>query len=196
MGFQPRHVVTMVVAVCAAAVLAPVGVMAATGQLVNIADPFSSARTARVSSDGSLRVESRAAASGKSFSFQSVGLNSITFFPLREFGGSERTAITELTFAAGGIFSDETLSYTVHVWGLERTAGMQRCGLSSAGWTKTLLRTVVVRAQSSEVVTFAGTPLMLPTAAANQQSCIGVELKNSLTDGALYVGGTGYRVAP
>jgi hypothetical protein len=36
---QPRHIVTIVVALCAAAVLAPVGVMAAAGTLVTITDP-------------------------------------------------------------------------------------------------------------------------------------------------------------
>ncbi|HEX8002336.1 MAG TPA: hypothetical protein VF519_06540 [Mycobacteriales bacterium] len=49
-----RHIVTIVVAVCAAVVLAPVGVMAATGTLVNITDPVNSANRARVTSAGSM----------------------------------------------------------------------------------------------------------------------------------------------
>lgn len=44
MKFQAKHVVTMVCAVSAAAVLAPVGVMAATGTLVNVTDPFNASR--------------------------------------------------------------------------------------------------------------------------------------------------------
>ncbi|HEV2891558.1 MAG TPA: hypothetical protein VGX28_14390 [Frankiaceae bacterium] len=48
------QIVTIVVAICAAVVLAPVGVMAATGQLVNIADPVTGGNQARVNSAGSL----------------------------------------------------------------------------------------------------------------------------------------------
>ena len=193
MKFQPKHVVTMVVALSAAVILAPVGVLAATGQLVNITDPSNSARKARVSSDGSLRVESRAGASSKTFSFQSNAMNNITFFPLKEFAGSDKTALTEMSFAAGGIFSDPDLSYTVHVWGLVRTSGSAACALSAAGWTKKLMRTIAVRTQSSVTLTFTGSPLLMPSAAADQRTCLGVELRNSITDGAVYVGGTGYR---
>lgn len=50
------QIVTIAVAVCAAVVLAPVGVMAATGQLVNIADPVNSAARAHVDTGGKLRV--------------------------------------------------------------------------------------------------------------------------------------------
>lgn len=52
--FTNRQVVTMVVAICAAVVLAPVGALAATGSLVNITDPVHSAYKARVSSAGRL----------------------------------------------------------------------------------------------------------------------------------------------
>lgn len=49
------QIVAIVVSVCAAVVLAPVGVMAATGQFVNIVDPYDSSRRARIDS-GKLRV--------------------------------------------------------------------------------------------------------------------------------------------
>lgn len=51
-----RQVTTMVVAVCVAAVLTPVGVNAATGALSNIVDPVYAARKARVSNLGALVV--------------------------------------------------------------------------------------------------------------------------------------------
>lgn len=51
-----RHIVTIVASICAAVVLAPVGVMAATGQLVNIADPVTGSNQARVNSGGGLHV--------------------------------------------------------------------------------------------------------------------------------------------
>lgn len=49
------HIVAIVGSVCAAVVLAPVGVMAATGSLVNITDPYNSRARARVDS-GKVRV--------------------------------------------------------------------------------------------------------------------------------------------
>lgn len=52
--FTNRQVVTMVAAICAAVVLAPVGALAATGSLVNVTDPVHSAYKARVSAAGRL----------------------------------------------------------------------------------------------------------------------------------------------
>jgi hypothetical protein len=52
--FRPAHVVTMVVALCAAAVLTPVAVGAATGSFVNITDPINAASKARVTAKGTL----------------------------------------------------------------------------------------------------------------------------------------------
>ncbi|MDQ1713403.1 MAG: hypothetical protein QOE45_2853 [Frankiaceae bacterium] len=52
--FRPAHVVTMVVALCAAAVLAPVAVNAATGSFVNITDPLNAGSKARVTAKGTL----------------------------------------------------------------------------------------------------------------------------------------------
>jgi hypothetical protein len=52
--FRPAHVVTMVVALCAAAVLTPVAVGAATGSFVNITDPVNAASKARVTAKGTL----------------------------------------------------------------------------------------------------------------------------------------------
>ena len=54
--FTGRQIVTMVVAISAAVVLAPVGALAATGSLVNITDPVHRDQKARVSGDGRLLV--------------------------------------------------------------------------------------------------------------------------------------------
>lgn len=54
MKFSSKQVVTMVVAVCAAVVLAPVAVSAATGSLVNIVDPVNAGSKARVNPTGTL----------------------------------------------------------------------------------------------------------------------------------------------
>jgi hypothetical protein len=48
MKFTGRQVTVMVVAVCAAAILTPAAVYAATGTLVNITDPVTSSQKARV----------------------------------------------------------------------------------------------------------------------------------------------------
>jgi hypothetical protein len=52
--FTNRQIVTMVAAVCAAVVLAPVGALAATGSLVTITDPQHTSQKARVTSAGRL----------------------------------------------------------------------------------------------------------------------------------------------
>jgi hypothetical protein len=56
--FSSKQIVVMVVAVCAAVVLAPVGVMAATGSLVNIVDPSNASHKAHVDSSGHVLVAS------------------------------------------------------------------------------------------------------------------------------------------
>jgi hypothetical protein len=52
--FRPAHVVTMVGALCAAAVLAPVAVYATTGSAVNIVDKLNAGSKARVTAKGTL----------------------------------------------------------------------------------------------------------------------------------------------
>jgi hypothetical protein len=52
--FSSGQIVTMVVAVCAAVALAPVGVMAATGSFINIVDPINGGSKARVNGSGGL----------------------------------------------------------------------------------------------------------------------------------------------
>jgi hypothetical protein len=54
--FTNRQVTAMIVAVCAAAVLAPVGVQAATGTYMNIVDPVYPSSKARVTAKGQLYV--------------------------------------------------------------------------------------------------------------------------------------------
>jgi hypothetical protein len=54
--FTGRQITTIAVAVAAAIILAPVGVMAASGSLVNIADPGHPSRKAHVTAAGALQV--------------------------------------------------------------------------------------------------------------------------------------------
>jgi hypothetical protein len=57
--FTGGQITAMVIAVCAAAVLTPVGAMAATGPATNISDPVKPAYKARVTPAGSLAVSQR-----------------------------------------------------------------------------------------------------------------------------------------
>jgi hypothetical protein len=54
--FTGRQITAMVIAICAAVVLVPVGAMAATGSLVNITDPVARSHKARVDTAGRLKV--------------------------------------------------------------------------------------------------------------------------------------------
>lgn len=198
MNLTPKQLVTMVVAVSVAAVLTPVGVMAASGTLVNIGDPVSGGRMARVSSDGALRVESRTAVSSKAFTFASQALTSLGFVKLAEYPAPERILVTEMSFASGMFATDNGWSFRVNVYAAKRKAGgTGECRINSpANWTPKLLRTVEVPINQTVTLNFAGSPLVVPPAAAGQVSCFGVEVSRAITNASLYVGGTGYRYTP
>lgn len=196
MRFEPKHVVAMVVAVSAAVVLAPVGVMAATGTLVNIADPANGARRAKVSSDGALRVESRGAVGAKTFNFTSGALSSLTFHKLYEQTGPDRVVITDVSLAAGMFSASNNWSFRATLWGATRTSGSAACSPTAPGYVARPLRTVEVPVNDTVVLSFAGTPLLLPKAEAGQPTCLGVTINRTVTDASLYVGGAGYRYTP
>lgn len=187
MKFQPRHIVTMVVAVCAAAVLAPVGVMAATGQLVNIADPFISGRSARIGSGGTLQVESRAGATSgafnKSFSFQGLG-----FHKIAETTGPNRIAITEVTLSGYEVDYDAEAALVAWV----QTTGTGACGTTLTGYTKTELRRFSWPMNEITQLTFDGPPLIVPAPAAGKLVCVGFAMQEVGTNARIFLGATGY----
>jgi hypothetical protein len=187
MRFEPKHVVTMVVAVCAAAVLAPVGVMAATGQIVNIVDPVLSARQVRVGSGGTLQVESRAGATSgafnKSFTFQGLG-----FHKIAEATGPNRIAITEVTLSGYEVDYDAEAALVAYV----QTTGTGTCGTTLTGYTKTELRRFAFPMKEVTQLTFDGPPLMVPAAAAGKVVCVGFAMQEVGTDARIFLGATGY----
>jgi hypothetical protein len=196
MRFAPKHVVAMVAAVCAAVVLAPVGVMAATGQLVNITDPVTSTRKARVSSDGRLAVDVRAGTSTNQFSFASDPLSGNVFVKLFEATGPRRVALTEVSFASGLLNTTNGYAFRATLWAYTRSSGTGACGQNVPGWTGRRLRTVEIPINDSVALNFAGTPLLLPAAASGQPSCLGVYIDRTITNAQMFVGGTGYTYAP
>lgn len=169
MRFEPRHVVTMVVALSAAAVLAPVGVMAATGTLVNITDATDATRKAKVGSTGALYVESRAGAVNGSFNTMTEKITDVIGHTIYETTSPNRVALTEATFTVRG--DNTALTNHVRIFWQTRTSGTATCG--GSGWTmpKTM-KTVVVRAGETVQLTFDGPPLVMPPAPSGQAVCV------------------------
>lgn len=189
MRFQPRHVVTMVVAVCAAAVLAPVGVMAATGTLVNIVDPVLGDRKVRVGSAGSLQVESRPGVTSGGFNWTG-NTSGYSTMKVREVVGPARIALTELTATSdgGAVGGWNVVSIAAYV----QTTGPATCP-GSYGYTKTVLRTVQARNHESTLqLDFVGPPLIVPAAPAGKKVCVTAEVISYSPDSAIYLGATGF----
>jgi hypothetical protein len=197
MTFAPKHIVTMVACVCAASVLAPVGVMAATGQLVNIADPLSSGRVARVSTDGVLRVESRAGANSRSFAVATPEMGSLSFTVLTESVAPYRIAVTDLSIASDTGLNQATAGFAARIEfvALTRTSGTAVCAYNAVGWTRKTMRWVSVPASGTVALNFAGTPLLLPAIPAGGKSCLGMQVWVLPNNASLSVGLTGYIVS-
>jgi hypothetical protein len=198
MRFEPKHVVTMVACVCAAVVLAPVGVMAATGSYVNITDPFSTARKARVSTDGALRVESRAGANSNTFSNASGDLTSNAFSTLAEATYPTRIAVTEMSFSVDSGIQAANTAYAarIEVYRMVRTSGTAACARTAPGWTAKLMRVAVVVPSEMRELTFAGSPLVLAGGGSGQRVCLGAYVSTYPTNTRVFIGATGYTFTP
>jgi len=188
--FSSNQIVTMVVAVAAAVVLAPVGVMAATGTLVNITDPTNGARKAKVGSSGTLYTESRAGVVDHSFSLIFETITDVVARSVYEIAAPTRIALTEVTFTLHG---DNTASTNhVRIYSRVRTSGTANCQ-NGTGWTTPkVLRTVVVRAGSTVQQLYNGPPLISQTPGAGQKVCIGFQQTKYTGSTDLDVALTGY----
>lgn len=203
MQFTPKHIVTMVVAVSVAAVLTPVGVLAATGTLVNITDPVNSSRTARVTHGGALHVEQRAGlpAGAASRQFSTNGLN---FYKLAEATYPERIGVTEVTMASHGPVGSTYGHNFVDLVAYVQTSGSSPCGPVSAyvsappGYERKVLRRFLVRnLQQSIQATWNGPALIVPAATgAGRKVCVQLEVQTITTDTTLWFGGTAYKYTP
>lgn len=195
MSFKPVHVVAIVASVALAAVLAPVAVNAATGTLVNIADPIVGSRTARVGNGRTLMVESRAGAAQDSFQVtgQRLGLG---WVPLMTSYAPQKIAVTELSFAARG--PDSTTAQEVLIEAMVRTSGGNGCtGPGTAGFTRHTLRRILVKNQTTSLsMNFNGPPLVLPGAANGHLVCLGFTVVTVPSGSAMDVGATGYKYVP
>ena len=188
--FSTKQVVAMVVSVCAAVVLAPVGVMAATGQIVNIVDPGNASRQARVGSGGTLQVESRAGSVANSFSKQ-IEATGFGFHKIGETTAPSRIALTEVSIGTtGSTFAEWQFLVVAFV----QTTGTASCGTTLSGYTKHVLRQIMVPPQDMRQLLFNGPPLVVPAGAAGKKTCVGFTVQEMGTgpDVKLLFGATGY----
>jgi hypothetical protein len=173
MNFEPRHVVSMVASVCAAAVLAPVGVMAATGTLTNLVDPFDSTRKARVTGISGLYVDTRPRATAGAFHRLFTDVLDVSPRTVKETSSPYGIAVTSIVFTVKG----DTSTSTNHIQLLSRirTSGTAACA-DATGWTTPqILVTFSVHAGSTEQLEFNGPPLVIPAPPAGQAVCLAVQ---------------------
>ena len=202
MQLAPRHLVAIVVALSLSAVLTPVGVMAATGTLVNITDPTHSGRRARVSASGTFHVEQRAGVATGAVSAHWTA-DRLDYFKLLEATGPNRIAITEVSVSAHGPVSGESYGHNyVDVVAYIQRSGTAACRVPSAyvdytvppGYERKVLRRIVARNQQQTVqLQWNGPALVAPAAAAGKKVCVQLEVWTLSTSTTLYIGATGYR---
>lgn len=173
MKFAPKHVVAIVACVCAAAVLAPVGVMAATGTLVNLTDPVDGSRKARVSGISGLYVDTRPRATAGSFHVPTLFVTDVGLHALRSTASPNGIAVTSVVMTVKG---DNSASKNyVQLYSRVRTSGTASCA-SGTGWSvPKVLVTIAVHAGSTEQLLYDGPPLVIAPAAAGQAVCLGFQ---------------------
>lgn len=174
MNFAPKHVVAIVACVSAAVVLAPVGVMAATGTLVNLTDPLDSSRKARVSGISGLYVDTRPRATAGSFHVALQDVTNVVGQVVRETANPNGIAVTSLVVTVKG----DTASSTNHVrlYSRVRESGTASCGSGGTGWSvPKMLVSVAVHAGATQQVVFDGPPVVIPAPGAGKMVCLGVQ---------------------
>jgi hypothetical protein len=179
----------MVVAGCAAIVFAPVGVMAATGQIVNIADGSNASRLTRVGSNGTLFTETRAGVLSNAFNMNLNNVVDLSLHKMIETGYPNHLAITEVTVGTRGTENGYTTQVDVRAY--VRTSGTNACG--GAGWTSTMLRRLSVKTNETVQLVFDGPPLVLPVPASGQRVCLTMSITQLPSGIVADFGGTGYQ---
>jgi hypothetical protein len=193
MQFTSKQVVTMVVAVCAAAVLTPAAVGAATGQLVNIVDPTTASRQAKVTSNGALSVGQHAAppATAGNYGISKTGLGYIN---LGIYTNSSRLAVTDITLVGSG-------GSGVHAVFIEDWVRKGSTGSCSApnttDYNRHVLRRVSLKTDETVHLTFPGMPLLPnPATAAGTYGCFGVTVATAPAGSNTHVYAGTYRFSP
>lgn len=190
MKFAPKHVVTMVVALSAAAVLAPVGVLAATGQLVNIADPFVGGNLARVSEQGALLVETRPRAQRFAVNVNHVDVASLSPRKLMETTAPNRIALNEISISVRDFGNPVVAATIVEIVSYVRDSGTNPCG--SSGWTPRVLRRITLNTDETLHIPFDHSPLVTPPVPSGKTHCLAAKLYQWVGDTRVDIGATTY----
>ena len=194
MTFSPRHVVALVACIAAMSILAPVGVMAATGQLVNIVDPSKADRKVRVGSAGTLRVETRPGVPKDARNVVHLDIQNLSPRELLSVTGPTRIALSELTLGVHNVGSPVVEPTVMDLTAYVRDSGTNPCG--GSGWTKTVLRRITVSTDTTEQISFDGPPLMVPAAPDGKRQCLAVSLDQWVGQTKVDVGATVFPYTP
>jgi hypothetical protein len=191
--FSTSQVTTMVVAVAAAVVLAPVAVIAATGTIVNVTDGVNANRIARVNSSSELNVSQRAAVlPGSLNSSTNGGINQRRL--LVQTVGPTRMAVTELDIATRGGAG----SAMVHLISWYRTSGTGTCANviagTTTGFTSTLTRVLMIPVGETLMLDWSGPALTVPVGGVGEYSCLTATLMTAPTGTIAYYGTTYYTI--
>lgn len=190
MRFTSKQVTTIVCALSAAVVLAPVTVFAATGQLVNVVDKLTG-QSARVSTNGALLVENRGYVGANAFNVTGSRYQ-FGWIPLMSTVGPTRLAVTKITLV--GPFDTPGNAGEVLIEAFTRVSGTAPCtGPGSAGYARHNLMHVWVPARDTLQLDFDGQPLPIPAAADGQPLCIGVTYFAGNTNMTIYASAVGYK---
>ena len=188
MHFSSRQIVAIVIAISATMIATPVGVMAATGQLVNIVDPTFAGRKVRVGDVGTLRVESRAGAPNnafnKAFTFQGLGFHKIS-----EVQAPKRIAITEVTLSGYEVNYTAEAALVAYV---QTGPSSATCGTTLTNYTKVELRRFGFPMNQVTQIDFEGPPLISPPAGSGMKVCVGFAMQEVGTAARLFLGASGY----
>ena len=192
MRFTSKQIVTLVVALSAAAVMAPVTVATASGQLVTIVDKLSG-KSARVSTNGALLVENRAYAGANAFNTRG-SIYQFGWIPLASTVGPTQLAITDVTLSGPYDSGVGTAGAgEVYLLAYVRTSGTAACTAGAPGYQAYTLRHVWVPVRQTVQLSFAGQPLLVPGGATGAPICFGAYYSSGTTNLTINAGASGYK---
>ena len=188
MKLAPKHAIVLALVWAVAVVAAPVGVIAATGQLVNVVDPVDQTRRARVGTSGTLFVESRPGVPRGAFNVLTEDITNVVGHTVQEASAGARIAITQVTFTLRG--DDSTATNHVRLLSQTRESGSAACG--GSGWSlPSTLTTVVLRAGETVQLEYPG-PTLTAKSKPGQRTCLRLQQTRWTGGTELDVQVTGY----
>lgn len=190
-SFKPRHIVAIVGFLAAAAILTPVSVLAATGQLVNLTDPTNAARAAKVNAAGALYVAGRGGAGSVNgaTNMRNAGIAPNQPRVLVSTSTAPGVALSELLVSPYGTAGSTARIYLKRY---HRVAGTGTCSdLQSGtdgGFSNTTVREFFVPVNETTQLTWGSPALNVqnPTTSGAQPVCFAAVFQGSGIDGVTY----------